>query len=192
LFVCKNYISLTCLNGFFAIFNFDNIYIKSNIYIWSLFQHANISKKTKQLLGFQKPRKKIRQIQERLVFLETTGHRVRETAVNQRKIREKTKVAENQVFWLDFCAKKRTVHYLSGLLCLDKIENAGQSEFTSHHPSQGKPCLTCRHWLRGRSQLEGWGRRTSLRRCRLIRRFPRYFVRRRCLAPTRRLFSVHH
>jgi hypothetical protein len=25
LFVCKNYISLTCLNGFFAIFNFDNI-----------------------------------------------------------------------------------------------------------------------------------------------------------------------
>jgi len=30
LFVCKNYISLTCLNGFFAIFNFDDIYIKSN------------------------------------------------------------------------------------------------------------------------------------------------------------------
>ncbi len=24
LFVCKNYISLTCLNGFFAIFNIDN------------------------------------------------------------------------------------------------------------------------------------------------------------------------
>jgi hypothetical protein len=52
LFVCKNYISLTCLNGFFAIFNFDNILIKSNIFIWSLFQHANNSKKTKQLLGF--------------------------------------------------------------------------------------------------------------------------------------------
>ncbi len=61
LFVCKNYISLTCLNGFFAIFNFDYIYIKSNISIWSLFQHANNSKKTKQLLGFQKPREKIRQ-----------------------------------------------------------------------------------------------------------------------------------
>jgi hypothetical protein len=42
-------------------------------------------------------------------------HRVGETAENQRKTREKTKVAENQVFWLDFCAKKRTVHYLSGV-----------------------------------------------------------------------------
>ncbi len=27
-------------------------------------------------------------------------------AENQRKTREKSKVAENQVFWLDFCAKK--------------------------------------------------------------------------------------
>jgi hypothetical protein len=52
LFVCKNDISLTCLNGFFAMFNFDNILIKSNIFIWSLFQHADNSKKTKQLLGF--------------------------------------------------------------------------------------------------------------------------------------------
>ena len=52
--------------------------------------------------------------QERLVFLETTVHRVGETAENQRKTREKTKVAENQVFWLDFCAKKRTVHTPSG------------------------------------------------------------------------------
>jgi hypothetical protein len=25
-------------------------------------------------------------------------------------------IAENQVFWLDFCAKKRTVHTLSGYL----------------------------------------------------------------------------
>jgi hypothetical protein len=46
LFVCKNYISLTCLNGFFARFNFDNILIKSNIFICSLFQHGNNSKKT--------------------------------------------------------------------------------------------------------------------------------------------------
>jgi hypothetical protein len=61
LFVCKIYISLTWLNGFFALFNFDNIYIKSYISIWSLFLHANNSKKTKQLLGFQKTRKKIRQ-----------------------------------------------------------------------------------------------------------------------------------
>jgi hypothetical protein len=45
--------------------------------------------------------------QERLVFLETTVHRVGETAENQRKTREKPKVAENQVFWLDFCAKKK-------------------------------------------------------------------------------------
>jgi hypothetical protein len=34
-------------------------------------------------------------------------HRVGETAENQRKTREKTKVAENQVFWLDFCAEKK-------------------------------------------------------------------------------------
>jgi hypothetical protein len=45
--------------------------------------------------------------QERLVFLETTVHRRGETAEKQRKTREKTKVAENQVFWLDICAKKK-------------------------------------------------------------------------------------
>ncbi len=54
MFVCKNYISLSliCLNIFFAVFNFDKIKIKSNISIWSLFQHVNNSQKTKQLLGF--------------------------------------------------------------------------------------------------------------------------------------------
>jgi hypothetical protein len=63
LFVCKNYISrsLISLNIFFAMFNFDKILIKSYISIWSLFRHVNNSKKTKQLLGFKKPRKKIRQ-----------------------------------------------------------------------------------------------------------------------------------
>jgi hypothetical protein len=49
--------------------------------------------------------------QESLVFLETTVHRVGETAENQRKTREKSKVAENQVFWLDFCAKKKNCAY---------------------------------------------------------------------------------
>ncbi len=44
--------------------------------------------------------------QECLVFLETTVHSVGEKEENQRKTREKSKVAENQVFWLDFCAKK--------------------------------------------------------------------------------------
>jgi hypothetical protein len=44
--------------------------------------------------------------QETLVFLETTVHRVEEKAENQQKTREKSKLAENQVFWLDFCAKK--------------------------------------------------------------------------------------
>ena len=42
----------------------------------------------------------------RMVFLETNAHRVGEKAENQRKTREKSKVAENQMFWLDFCAKK--------------------------------------------------------------------------------------
>ncbi len=40
-----------------------------------------------------------------------TVHRVGETAENQRKTREKSKVAENQVFWLDFCAKKKNCAY---------------------------------------------------------------------------------
>ena len=44
--------------------------------------------------------------------LQTTVQRVGETAENQRKTREKTKVAENQVFWLDFCAKKKDCAYL--------------------------------------------------------------------------------
>jgi hypothetical protein len=33
---------------------------------------------------------------------------------NKKNYREKSKIAENQVFWLDFCAKKRTVHTPSG------------------------------------------------------------------------------
>jgi hypothetical protein len=52
LYVCKNYISLTYLNGFLAIVNFDNILFLKYISFWSLFQHVNNSKKTKQLLGF--------------------------------------------------------------------------------------------------------------------------------------------
>jgi hypothetical protein len=76
-------------------------------------QHVNNSEKTKQLLGF-KTKGKNPPKQETLVFLETAVHRVGEKAENQRKTREKSKVAENQVFWLDFCAKKRTVHTPSG------------------------------------------------------------------------------
>ncbi len=34
-----------------------------------------------------------------------------EKAENQSKTREKSKVAENQVFWLDFCAKKKDCAY---------------------------------------------------------------------------------
>jgi hypothetical protein len=49
--------------------------------------------------------------QKSLVFLKTTVHGVGETAENQRKTREKTKVAENQVFLLDFCAKKKDCAY---------------------------------------------------------------------------------
>jgi hypothetical protein len=40
-------------------------------------------------------------------FLKITVHWVGEKAENQRKTREKSKVAENQVFWLDFCAKTK-------------------------------------------------------------------------------------
>jgi hypothetical protein len=47
----------------------------------------------------------------KLGFLKTSVHGVGETAENQRKTREKTKVAENQVFWLDFRAKKKDCAY---------------------------------------------------------------------------------
>ncbi len=59
LIVClKNYISLTSLNGFFAIFNFDNIYIKSNIYIWSLFSMQTTPRKPSSCLDFRNQGKK--------------------------------------------------------------------------------------------------------------------------------------
>ncbi len=63
------------------------------------------------LLGFKKTKGKNLPKQESLVFLGMTVHRVGETAENQRKTREKTKVAENQMFWLDFCAKKKDCAY---------------------------------------------------------------------------------
>jgi hypothetical protein len=49
--------------------------------------------------------------QDSLVFLETTVHRVGEKAEIQRKTREKSKVAENHVFfgWIS-APTKRTVH----------------------------------------------------------------------------------
>ncbi len=56
---------------------------------------------------FLKTKEKNPPKQETLDFLERIVHRVGETAENQRKTREKSKVAENQVFWLDFCAKKK-------------------------------------------------------------------------------------
>jgi hypothetical protein len=62
--------------------------------------------------------------QESLVFLETTVHRVGEKAENQRKTREKSKVSENQVFWLDFCVKKRTVHTSS-----DKVKGKNENKY---------------------------------------------------------------
>ena len=64
LIVCLQKLYLTVTDMFkylFCYVNFEKIKIKSNISIWSLLQHVNNSKKTKQLLGFKKPRKKIRQ-----------------------------------------------------------------------------------------------------------------------------------
>jgi hypothetical protein len=84
---------------------------KNNVYIWSLFQHENNSKKTKQLFGLEKTKEKNPPKQESLVFLERTVHRVGKKAENQRKSREKSKVVENQVFWLDFCAKEKDCAY---------------------------------------------------------------------------------
>jgi hypothetical protein len=57
--------------------------------------------------------------QESLVFLEMTLHRVGEKAENQRKTREKSKEAENQVFWLDF------LRQIKGLCIPSQGENQG-------------------------------------------------------------------
>ncbi len=52
-----------------------------------------------------------------------TVHRVGEKAENQQKTREKSKVAENQVFWLDFCAKIKDCAYtLRGDVCIRQVE----------------------------------------------------------------------
>jgi hypothetical protein len=79
--------------------------------------------------------------QESLVFFETTVHRLGEKAENQRKTREKSKVAENQVLWLDFCAKKRTVHTPSAYRLALQIPFISSSKYvhfdlhvTPNHP----------------------------------------------------------
>jgi hypothetical protein len=68
--------------------------------------------------------------QETLDFLERTVHRVGETSENQRKTREKTKVAENQVFWLDFCAKKKNCAYPLWLIALTGLRHKGFGGFS--------------------------------------------------------------
>ena len=104
LFGCKNYISLKCLNGFLAIFNFDNIFLKVYFSL-VLVSSCKQLQENQAVAWILKTKEKNPPKQESLVFLEMTVHRVGEKAENQRKTREKSKVAENQVFWLDFCAK---------------------------------------------------------------------------------------
>jgi hypothetical protein len=98
---CKNCISVICLNDFFALFNFVRIGIKSNIFIGPYFRCKQLQE-NQAVAWILKTKEKNLPKQESLVFLETTVHRVGEKAENQGKTREKSKVAENQVFWLDF------------------------------------------------------------------------------------------
>jgi hypothetical protein len=100
----QNYISLKCLNGFLAIFNFDNIF-KKVYFSLVLVSSCKQLQENQAVAWILKTKEKNPPKQESLVFLEMTVHRVGEKAENQRKTREKSKVAENQVFWLDFCAK---------------------------------------------------------------------------------------
>ncbi len=51
------------------------------------------------LLGFEKPREKMAKTRN-LGFLRNNVYKVGEKSENQRKTREKSKVAENQVLWL--------------------------------------------------------------------------------------------
>jgi len=104
LFGCKKYISLTCLNGFLPILNFDNILKKVYFYL-VLVSSCKQLQENQAVAWILKTKEKNPPKQESLVFLEMTVHRVGEKAENQRKAREKSKVAENEVFWLDFCAK---------------------------------------------------------------------------------------
>jgi hypothetical protein len=78
-----------------------------NIYIWSLFLHVNNSKKTKQLLGFKKPRKKTR----KLGFLRNDcAYWVQEKAENQGEILG----SWTPSVLVGFLLQKRTVHTPSG------------------------------------------------------------------------------
>jgi hypothetical protein len=94
-------------------YNIDENEKKNNISIYSLILISACKQlqENQAVAWISKTKEKNPPKQESLVFLERTVHRVGETAENQRKTREKTKVAENQVFWLDFCAKKKVCAY---------------------------------------------------------------------------------
>jgi hypothetical protein len=113
LFICLQKLYLTDMfEGFFAIFNFDNILIKSSIFILVLVSACKQLQENQAVAWILKTKEKNPPKQE---SLEMTVHRLGETAQNQRKTREKSKVAENQVFWLDFCAKKKNFAYPLGI-----------------------------------------------------------------------------
>jgi hypothetical protein len=111
LFICLQKLYLTDMFEFFAIFNFDNILIKSSIFILVLVSACKQLEENQTVAWILKTKEKNPPKQESLVFLEMTVHWVGETAENHRKTREKFKVGENQVFWLDFCAIKKNCAY---------------------------------------------------------------------------------
>jgi hypothetical protein len=78
------------------------------------FSMKTTPRKPSNCLDLKKTKEKNPAKQESLVFLERTVHRVGKKTENQRKSREKSKVAENQVFWLDFCARKNDCAYTLG------------------------------------------------------------------------------
>jgi hypothetical protein len=56
--VCKNYISLTCLNGFLTIFYFDNIFKKVSFYLVLVSECKTTPRKPSSCLDFKNQGKK--------------------------------------------------------------------------------------------------------------------------------------
>ncbi len=80
-----------------------------------MFQHANNSKKTKRLLGFQKPRKKIRQNKNTwFSWKRLCIEWGRQQKTNEKPGRKPRKQKTKCFGWIS-APKNRTVHYHSGV-----------------------------------------------------------------------------
>jgi hypothetical protein len=78
----------------------------------------------------------------KLGSLKKDVHRVGKKAENQRKSREKSKVVENQVFWLDFCAKKKDCAYTLGSGSISQRQGSADPD-----PDPHQNVMDPQHWF---------------------------------------------